>query len=232
MEEKNKFNRLLRISIITVVCVLLVDQCLKIWIKTHMHLGQEVHVLGRWFILHYTENNGMAFGLELSGEFGKLILSMFRIIAAGAIGYYALMLMRKNAGARLIVFISLIFAGAVGNILDSAFYGLLFTESTYYQVAEFAPGAGYATFLHGKVVDMFYFPIIEGHFPSWFPIWADDEFIFFRPVFNIADSAITVGVMCIILFQSHFFKEQPHAGEVKESDSISEAGNVNDSFAG
>lgn len=169
-------------------------------------MGEEIHVAGNWFIIHFTENNGMAFGMELAGEFGKLFLSVFRILAAGAIGYYVYTLLIKGVSARLVVFMSLIFAGAVGNIIDSAFYGIIFTESDY-RIAELFPEQGYATFLHGKVVDMLYFPIIEGHFPSWFPIWGNEEFIFFRPVFNIADSAITVGVLCIILFQSHFFHE-------------------------
>jgi len=155
----------------------------------------------------------MAFGMELSGEFGKLFLSIFRILAAGAIGYYAYTLIRKNAGARMVIFISLIFAGAVGNILDSIFYGMIFTESDY-RIAEIFPAQGYASFLHGKVVDMFYFPIIKGHFPSWFPFWGSEDFIFFRPVFNIADSAITTGVLCIILFQSHFFQEEKQKPEV------------------
>jgi signal peptidase II len=217
MQEINYFSRKLRIAIIAVVAVLIIDQSLKIWIKTHMHLGEEIHVAGNWFILHFTENNGMAFGMELSGEFGKLFLSIFRIVAAAAIGYYAYTLIRKNAGTPMIVFISLIFAGAVGNILDSIFYGMIFTESDF-RIAELFPPQGYAGFLHGKVVDMFYFPILEGHFPSWFPLWANEEFIFFRPVFNIADSAITTGVICIILFQSHFFQEEKSKPEVTATD--------------
>jgi len=230
MEEKDNQKRLLRIALITVFSVLLLDQCLKVWIKTHMYLGEEFNVAGNWFIIHFTENNGMAFGLELSGEFGKLFLSVFRILAAAAIGYYAYMLIKKKAGARLIVFISLIFAGAVGNIIDSVFYGMLFTDSNF-RVAEFVPGDGYATFLHGKVVDMFYFPVLHGHFPSWFPFWASEEFIFFRPVFNIADSAITIGVICIILFQSHFLQEHQEPSVKPADDSGISESNVNNANA-
>jgi signal peptidase II len=229
--QDNKFSKRFSLSLITVFAVLFIDQCVKIWVKTHLHLGEEIHVAGNWFIIHFTENNGMAFGLELSGGFGKLFLSVFRILAAAAIGYYGYTLIKKGAGTRLIIFISLIFAGAVGNILDSVFYGLLFTESNY-QIAEFLPAQGYAPFLHGKVVDMFYFPIIEGHFPSWFPLWANEEFIFFRPVFNIADSAITVGVICIILFQSHFFQDhkKPLESETVAKDELPDS-SVNNASA-
>lgn len=206
MTDKNKFNRLLKAALITVFSVLVLDQAIKIWIKTHLHLGEEIHIAGNWFIIHFTENNGMAFGLELAGGFGKLFLSVFRIIAAGAIGYYCYTLIRSQASLKLVLFISLIFAGAVGNIIDSIFYGLIFTESDY-RVAEMFPDKGYAPLLHGKVVDMFYFPIIEGTFPDWVPFWGNENFIFFRPVFNLADSAITLGVFCIILFQSHFLHE-------------------------
>jgi len=173
-----------------------------------MYLGQEYNVFGTWFIIHFTENEGMAFGMKFGGEFGKLALSIFRIIAIVAIGWYLYRLTKNKAPFGLIYCISLILAGAIGNIIDSAFYGILFSESVY-QVATFLPeGGGSGTFLHGKVVDMLYFPIIEGYFPDWFPFWGSERFIFFRPVFNLADSSITVGVLSLVIFQRKFFKKQ------------------------
>jgi signal peptidase II len=173
-----------------------------------MTIGQEQQVIGNWFLLHFTENEGMAFGMRLGGEFGKLILSIFRIIAIGAIGYYLYHLTRKKANFGLVFSITLILAGALGNIIDSAFYGLLFSQSSYHTVAAFLPeGGGYSNFLHGKVVDMLYFPLVSGNFPDWLPFWGGQNFIFFRPVFNIADSSITVGVILLLLFQRKFFRK-------------------------
>ena len=150
----------------------------------------------------------MAFGLEIAGEYGKLILSSFRIIAVALIGWYLFSLPKKGASNGLMVSGALIFAGAMGNIIDSVFYGQLFNES-YYQVAEFLPKeGGYAPLLYGRVVDMLYFPLYEGFLPEWIPIWGGDYFVFFRPVFNIADSAITIGVISILLFHRNFFKEE------------------------
>lgn len=178
-----------------------------------MMLGEQKHIFGDWFIIHFTENNGMAFGLELQGSWGKFFLSLFRILAVFGIGYYLVRIIRKHAHPGLIVSISLVFAGALGNIIDSCFYGLLFSSSDG-QVAGLLPHeGGYAGFLHGKVVDMFYFPIIEGHFPSWFPVWGSEEFIFFRPVFNLSDASISVGVLLLLIFQKRFWPskrtEQP-----------------------
>jgi signal peptidase II len=199
---------LLRKSLITILAVLFIDQLLKIWIKTSFVLGDEIHVAGNWFILHFTENEGMAFGMKFGGPSGKLILSLFRIIAVGFIGYYLWTLIKNAASTGLVICMSLIFAGAIGNIIDSAFYGLIFNES-YFNVAQlFPPGGGYASFLHGKVVDMLYFPMISGTYPQWFPFWGGDSFLFFRPVFNIADSSITVGVFILILFQNRFFAKK------------------------
>lgn len=192
---------------IVIGLVLFIDQFVKILVKTNMTLGQNIFVLGDWFIIHFTENEGMAFGMSLPGNYGKLLLSIFRIIAVTFIGWYIYNLIKSGARKSLIICVSLILAGAAGNIIDSAFYGLIFSESTIFKPAEFlSDGGGYASFLHGKVVDMFYFPILKGSFPEWFPFWGGDDFIFFRPVFNIADAAITVGVIAILIFQKSLFK--------------------------
>ncbi|MCC7233351.1 MAG: lipoprotein signal peptidase [Bacteroidia bacterium] len=186
-----------------VILVLLIDQTVKIWIKTHMYLGEEFHVT-RWFLIHFTENNGMAFGFELGGSFGKIFLSVFRILASVGIGWYLIHLIRRKANVWVVTCFSFIFAGAIGNIIDSAFYGLLFSDSMN-GVSTFLPeGGGYASFLHGRVVDMLYFPLVQGVFPSWMPVWGGESFLFFRPVFNIADSSITIGVFIFILFQKKF----------------------------
>ena len=189
-----------------VFAVLLADQGLKFWVKTHMMLGQEFEIFP-WFIIHFTENMGMAFGMELGGDWGKLALSLFRMLAAVGLAYYLHIMVKKRASNGAIVAISLVFAGAVGNIIDGAIYGMLFSES-YGQVATLFPtDGGYAPFLYGRVVDMFYFPLVEGHFPSWFPMLANEHFLFFRPVFNIADAAITCGMALIIILQKEFFGE-------------------------
>ena len=173
-----------------------------------MTLGEEIPVIGNWFILHFTENEGMAFGMRFGGSFGKLILSIFRIIAVAGIGWYLVHLINQGAKTGLVICISLIFAGALGNIIDSAFYGMIFSESKFHEIAVLFPNdGGYGSFLHGKVVDMLYFPILKGTYPSWVPVWGGSPFIFFRPVFNIADSSITVGVFSLILFQRKFFKK-------------------------
>ena len=149
----------------------------------------------------------MAFGLELAGNTGKLLLSSFRIIAIGVLGYILIKLIKKNQDKLMILSLSFIFAGALGNIIDSCFYGIIFNES-YNNVATMFPAeGGYSSFLYGRVVDMFYFPIIEGHFPSWFPFWADESFEFFRPVFNLADASISSGVGLMLVFQKRFFSE-------------------------
>jgi len=173
-----------------------------------MSIGQEINVFGNWFIIHFTENEGMAFGMRFGGDFGKLLLSIFRIVAIIIIGWYLIKLTRNKEKPGLIISLSLIFAGALGNIIDSAFYGMIFGESRFHEVAAIFPAdGGYSSFLHGKVVDMLYFPVIRGYYPEWFPIWGGNDFIFFRPVFNIADSSITVGVFILILFQKRFFKK-------------------------
>jgi len=189
-------------SFALIFLILLADQIIKIWIKTSFYLGEEVPVFDHWFIIHFTENNGMAYGIEFGKDWGKLFLSLFRIFAVGLLGYILWKLLKKNTVRQgFILSLSMIFAGAVGNIIDSLFYGLIFNESQFYQVAKFLPAdGGYAPLLHGKVVDMLYFPLIHTHYPAWFPFWGGQEFIFFRPVFNIADASITIGVILILLF--------------------------------
>jgi len=173
-----------------------------------MALGDEIPVLGDWFLLHFTENKGMAFGLELSGKWGKLILSLFRIVAIGIIGWYLVKIIHRKEKTGLIISISLILAGAIGNMIDSAFYGLIFSESYHQAATVFPEGGGYATFLHGKVVDMLYFPLFRGTYPEWLPFLGGESFSFFRPVFNIADSAITIGVFVLLVFQKRFFPQK------------------------
>jgi signal peptidase II len=209
----------LKKAALIIFTVLLLDQILKIWIKTTFYMGESHAILGNWFYLHFTENEGMAFGMKLGGLYGKLLLSLFRVVAIIVIAWWLYRVTKKGASFLLILCISLILAGATGNILDSAFYGLIFNESTYMQVATVFPaGGGYGSFLYGKVVDMLYFPIIETHYPSWFPYVGGEDFTFFRPVFNIADSAITTGVLILIFFQKKVFSP------VKQSDSNENSG--------
>jgi len=195
-------------SILLILLILLVDQILKIYIKTHFMLGEEVVVAKNWFIIHFVENNGMAFGYEFGNNFGKYLLSIFRMGAIGALGWYLTKLWKKEVSFGLIACFSLILAGAAGNLLDSAFYGLIFNESHNTVATMFPAGGGYNSFLLGKVVDMFYFPLIDTHFPAWFPLWGGQEFIFFRPVFNVADASISVGIVAIFIFYRQYFEEK------------------------
>lgn len=207
-------------ALLIIFLILIVDQVLKIWIKTNLAIGDEIVVFKDWFILHFVENNGMAFGFEFAGEYGKMALSIFRILAVIAIGWYLFKLAKnKEIPFGFIACIALIFAGAIGNIIDSLFYGIIFNHS-WGQVATLFPAeGGYSSFLHGKVVDMFYFPLIEGRYPEWVPSVGGNPFIFFRPVFNIADSSITVGIFSILLFYRRYFnKAELHEEESKAVD--------------
>jgi signal peptidase II len=189
----------------TALLLLVVDQLLKFWIKTNMFLGQEFKIFD-WFIIHFTENNGMAFGLEFGGDTGKIILSLFRIIVIVWGFSYITTLTKSKLPNGLLISLGLVFGGAIGNIVDGVFYGVLFNDS-YNQIAEFLPAVGgYSTFLMGKVVDMFYFPLINTHFPNWLPFFGGEHFIFFRPVFNIADAGISVGMFMLILFYRKHFR--------------------------
>jgi len=209
-------SKRLKIVLLIIIGVLLADQLIKIYIKTHFAMGDE-HVFFPWFRIHFTENPGMAFGLEFGGFFGKLILSVFRICAAAFGIYYLRQIIIKKYHVGYVAAIAFVFAGAVGNILDSMFYGIFFSESSNFEIARFMPPeGGYAGFLHGRVVDMFYFPLVEGYFPKWLPIWGGEEFMFFRPIFNLADASISTGVILILLFQKRFFKENQLAEKAPE----------------
>jgi signal peptidase II len=191
------------------VIILILDQALKIFIKTHIEYGDGFDILGlSWAKIHFVENEGMAFGISFGGLTGKYILSIFRIIMVGFLLYILNNLLKHKETMGLIVSFSLIIAGAIGNIIDSMFYGLIFSESFFHGglATIFPKEGGYGSFLTGKVVDMLYFPMIDTVLPEWLPIWGGERFEFFRPVFNIADSAITIGVASILLFHRRFFK--------------------------
>ncbi|HMS98481.1 MAG TPA: lipoprotein signal peptidase [Saprospiraceae bacterium] len=192
----------------TIILLLIIDQWSKIWIKTQLEYGTGFDILGlSWAKIQFVENEGMAFGLSYGGVNGKYVLSIFRIIMAGFLGYILFSLLKANEKKSLLFSFSLIVAGAIGNIIDCIFYGMIFSESHYHGgLAQFVPfGTGYAPLLQGKVVDMLYFPMVDTILPSWLPIWGGERFEFFRPVFNVADSAITTGVASIILFNRSFF---------------------------
>jgi signal peptidase II len=199
----------LKKAVIIIFLVLLLDQALKFFVKTTMFLGESHRIFGDWFQIYFTENEGAAFGMSLGGSSGKLFLSLFRIAAVILIGWWLSRIIKRKGHPGLIVCIALIMAGAMGNIIDSMFYGLIFNDPVagcVPQVATLFPkGGGYAGFLHGKVVDMLYFPVIDSRFPDWLPFWGGEKFVFFRPIFNIADSSITIGVSILILFQRKFF---------------------------
>lgn len=196
----SKKNRI--ITVVVILLVLIIDQLSKIWVKTNMSLYESIEI-AQWFKIYFVENNGMAFGWEVGG---KLFLSLFRIIAIVLIAYYLHILIKRKYAIGFTVCIALIWAGALGNIIDSVFYGEIFSQSLPNQVATFVPfGEGYSSILHGKVVDMLYFPLVNGTFPEWVPQWGGENFIFFSPIFNIADSAITVGIFILLLFYRKTF---------------------------
>jgi len=184
-------------AIAVIFLILLLDQIIKIWVKTHFVLGEEVRIAD-WFRIRFIENPGMAMGIEV---FGKLFLTIFRIVASVAIAYYIYLLIKNKFKFGYILLVSMIFAGAVGNIFDSIFYGVIFSESTPMHIATlFPPEGGYSSWLHGEVVDMFYFPLFNFNWPSWMPWIGGSEFEFFRYIFNLADASISVGIIVLLLF--------------------------------
>jgi len=194
-------------AVLIVIVIILLDQASKIWVKTHMMLGEEIYFTN-WFRLHFTENIGMAFGLGLPGIWGKLFLSAFRLVAVSGGIWYLTKIIREKAHWGYVTAVSMILAGAIGNMIDGSFYGIVFSDS-YHGIAKIFPeGGGYAGFMQGMVVDMLWFPLFHGFFPEWVPFVGGDYFEFFRFIFNIADAAITVGVAIILLFNKWFFPEE------------------------
>ena len=197
-------------NVFSIICLIVIaDQALKIYVKTHFHAGESHAIIGDWFRLYFIENEGMAYGWKFGGEWGKLLLTLFRLAAVIFGVFYLRKIVQRKYHPGFIVCAALIFSGALGNLIDSMFYGLIFQDSSMfsYNVAKIFPPHGYAGFLHGKVVDMLYFPIIRNtHFPTWIPFWGGEDFEFFRPIFNISDAAISVGIITILVFQKRFFK--------------------------
>lgn len=212
------------IAIAIILGVLILDQVLKIWVKTTMEMGEEIHIIGDRIMLHFTENPGMAFGMELGGSWGKLALSIFRIIAITGLGIYLYKIIKAGENMFYIICIALVIAGATGNLIDSAFYGIIFNESFGQVATMFPEGGGYAPFLYGHVVDMFYCPVIDTYYPDWFPFVGGDRLLFFRPVFNVADSAITVSVFLMIIFYRKVFRKNliSFAKSEKENTEVAE----------
>jgi signal peptidase II len=199
----------LRNAIFIILLIIIADQALKIWIKTSYPFGHVKDVMGQgWFELYFIENKGMAWGWEFGGEWGKMLLTLFRLAAVIFGTWYLTRIVKQGYSKGFIICASLIYAGALGNLIDSMFYGLIFEESTYSHVAQmFPPNGGYAGFLHGRVVDMLHFVLIRSHFPSWVPFVGGEDFEFFSPIFNIADASISAGVITLFVFQKRFFKK-------------------------
>ena len=228
----------LRNVLFIVLLIIVADQALKIWVKTHMPLSYQwdyyhaqvsrydkgIKVIGDKFQIYFVENEGMAWGKTLGGYWGKTALTLFRLVAVLFGVFYIRSIIQKKYHTGFIICASLIFAGALGNLIDSMFYGLVFDESTIDHVARMFPPHGYAGFLHGRVVDMLYFPLIKSHYPHWIPFLGGDEFEFFSPVFNIADASISVGVIAILLFQKKFFKKHI----IEQHESVETNSDVND----
>ena len=214
----NSFRKILtngRMAVIIVIAILLIDQILKIWVKTNMHLHECITITD-WFKICFIENKGMAFGMEIGS---KVVLSLFRIVAVSVIGYYIYLQVKQKARTGYIVCLAMVMAGAIGNIIDCMFYGLIFNASSEFYTSYFVPfGEGYAPFLMGKVVDMFYFPLIVSTWPDWMPMVGGEDCVFFSPIFNFADASISVGVVLLLLF---YRKELSKLSLKKEDKSLS-----------
>jgi signal peptidase II len=205
-----------------IALVVIADQVLKVYIKTHYQLNESRQIVGNWFQLYFVENPGMAYGWKFGGNWGKLALTIFRLAAVVFGTWYLGSIIKQKYHKGFIVCAALIYAGALGNLIDSAFYGLIFDKGmlfspvikdyeNYAGLATFAKN-GYASFLHGNVVDMLHFPLFKGHFPKWMPFWGGDDFLFFSPIFNLADASISTGVITILVFQKRFFKQRKADG--------------------
>jgi signal peptidase II len=201
-------NKYLVYPIALGIILLIIDQWSKVYVKTHFNLSEEVNVAGNWFKIHFLENYGMAFGIEFGGAWGKIMLTLFRIVFCGVIIYYLNSLIKAKSHLGYTISWTMILVGAFGNIIDSVFYGVLFSKSDFWSVATFLPASGgYSSWFHGSVVDMIYFPVLHGTFPSWLPIWGGENFEFFRPVFNVADATISIGFVLILFYQKSFTDE-------------------------
>jgi signal peptidase II len=230
----------LRTVLFIVLIIIVADQSLKIWVKTHMPISHSVYpyetpisryddgikVMGEKFQIYFVENEGMAWGWQFGGDWGKTALTIFRMIAVVFGMFYIQSIIRKKYHKGFIICVALVFAGALGNLIDSMFYGLIFAKSTVDSIARIFPLHGYAGFLHGRVVDMLYFPIIRSHYPRWVPFLNGQDFEFFSPVFNIADASISIGVITILLFQRRFFRKHPQ----EQHETVETSANVNDTL--
>lgn len=209
MNDNSNKKRQYTLAFTLIGIILVIDQLVKFLVKTNMHLGEEISLIGDWCLLHFTENEGFAFGMQFGGDTGKIILSIFRIIASCGLLWFLIHLIKKGSRTSLVTCCSLIFVGALGNVIDSCFYGLIFNESLYNVARLFPEGGGYAPFLQGRVVDMFYLPVIDTYWPDWMPIWGGKHFIFFNAIFNVADAAITIGAVWLIIDQIFLAPKDP-----------------------